>query len=157
MLLLMNPQKNPQGPCHRYHLFPGSRIQELEGTLKCFAGCFPKIAKATTAETVKSLLSLIVGIGCMKCLTFCSKWTLWRRMYRSLYPVRKVASQRTSPLGVCQKLSVYDHHLPITVPLYDISSEGQSRLDEVPIEVAPCDNSNDVDPAMLDPKTMHDA
>ena len=34
-------------------------------------------------------------------------------------------------------------HLPIKAPQYDISSEGEGRPDEVPVEVAPSDHSND--------------
>ena len=34
-------------------------------------------------------------------------------------------------------------HLPIIAFQYDISSQGEDRPDEVPIEVAPSDNSND--------------
>ena len=37
--------------------------------------------------------------------------------------------------SVCQKLGVYQH-LPTEAPQYDISSEGEGRLDEVPFEVA---------------------
>ena len=37
----------------------------------------------------------------------------------------------------------FDRHLPITVRQYETSSKGECRLDEVPLEVAPCDNSND--------------
>ena len=44
--------------------------------------------------------------------------------------------------SVCQKLGVHQH-LPIKAPQYDISSQGEDRLDEVPIEVAPSENSND--------------
>ena len=44
--------------------------------------------------------------------------------------------------SVCQKLGVYQH-LPIEAPQYDISSEGEVRPDQVPIEVAPSDKSND--------------
>ena len=42
MLLLLNVQKNPQGRCHRCHLFPGSRTQGVQGTQKCAAGSFEK-------------------------------------------------------------------------------------------------------------------
>ena len=34
-------------------------------------------------------------------------------------------------------------HLPIEAPQYDISSEGAGRPDDVPVEVAPSDHSND--------------
>ena len=44
--------------------------------------------------------------------------------------------------SVCWKLGVYQH-LPIKVPQYDISSEGEGRPDDNPIEVAPSGNSND--------------
>ena len=44
--------------------------------------------------------------------------------------------------SVCQKLGVYQH-LPIKSSQYDISSEGEGRPDEVPIEVAQGDHSND--------------
>ena len=43
---------------------------------------------------------------------------------------------------MCQKLGVC-HHLPSKAPQYDISSEGEGRPDEVPVEVAPSDHSND--------------
>ena len=44
--------------------------------------------------------------------------------------------------SVCQKLGVYSQQLPTTAPQYDISSEGESRLDEIPEEATPKDNSN---------------
>ena len=44
--------------------------------------------------------------------------------------------------SVCYKLGVY-RHLPIEAPHYDISSEGEGRPDDVPVEVAPSDHSND--------------
>ena len=47
-----------------------------------------------------------------------------------------------SVCSVCRKLGEYQH-LPIKAPQYDISSQGEDRPDEVPIEVAPSDNSND--------------
>ena len=53
-----------------------------------------------TAET-KSLQSLIVGIGSMSSLTFCSKWILGHETHRSLYPEWKVASQCTSLSVLC--------------------------------------------------------
>ena len=43
---------------------------------------------------------------------------------------------------MCRKLGSYQH-LPLNAPQYDISSVGEDRPDEVPIEVAPSDNSND--------------
>ena len=42
---------------------------------------------------------------------------------------------------MCQKLGVYQI-LPAEAPQYDISSDGESRPDEVPVEVAPSDHSN---------------
>ena len=47
-----------------------------------------------------------------------------------------------SACSVCQKLGVYEH-LPIKAYQYDISSEGEGRPHEVPIEFGPSDNSND--------------
>ena len=91
----------------------------------------------------KSLHSLIVGIGSMSSLTFCSKWILGHKTHRSLYPSVKGCLSVTFPAcSVCRKLEVYQH-LPIEDPQYDISSEGEGRPDEVQNEVAPSDNSND--------------
>ena len=42
--------------------------------------------------------------------------------------------------SVCYKLGVY-RHLPIEAPHYDISSVGEGRPDDVPVEVAPSDHS----------------
>ena len=67
--------------------------QGFHGTQKCVAGCFENMAMATTAETRKSLLSPIVGIGGMSSLTFCSIRTFGHRMNQSLHPARRVASQ----------------------------------------------------------------
>ena len=79
MLLLMNPQKNAQGLCHRYHLFFPSRRQGLPRHAEMRCGMFPNVGLATTVETVKSLFSsLIVGTG--GTVTCCS---LGHRMYRS--------------------------------------------------------------------------
>ena len=44
--------------------------------------------------------------------------------------------------SVCQKLGVYSQQLPTTAHQYDISSERESRLEEIPEEAAPEDNSN---------------
>ena len=44
---------------------------------------------------------------------------------------------------MCQKLGVYGEQLPTAAPQYDISSEGESRPDEIPEEAAPNDNSDD--------------
>ena len=38
---------------------------------------------------------------------------------------------------------LFDRHLPLTVPQYDISTERECWPDEVPLEVVPCDNSDD--------------
>ena len=48
-------------------------------------------------------------------------------------------SVNLSMCSVCQKVGVYKQHLPHTAPQYDIPSEGDCRPDEVPIELAPCD------------------
>ena len=40
--------------------------------------------------------------------------------------------------SVCQKLGVYNQHLPTAAFQDDIPSEGECRPHEVPIEVAPC-------------------
>ena len=44
--------------------------------------------------------------------------------------------------SVCQKLGVYQH-LPSKAPQCDVSSEGEGLSEEIPIEVAPSDHSND--------------
>ena len=41
--------------------------------------------------------------------------------------------------SVCQELGVFSQHLPLTALQCDIRCEGECRLDEVPIEVAPCE------------------
>ena len=42
--------------------------------------------------------------------------------------------------SLCQRLGVYQH-LPSKAPQYDISSEGEGRSDEIPIEVSLSDHS----------------
>ena len=116
MLLLMNLQMNPRGLCRRCHLFPGSRTQGFHGTQKGVAGSFENMAMATTAETAKSPLSRTLGHSMKGCF-----------------------SVNFHICFVCQKLGVYSQHLPITSLRYDIPSEGDCRPDEVPIEVAPCE------------------
>ena len=58
--------------------------------------------------------------------------------------VKSSLSVNFSVCSVCQKLGVYQH-LPIKAPQYDISSEGEGRPDEDPIEVAPSDHSSDME------------
>ena len=82
------------------------------------------IALATTTEMAKSLFSA-VGIGCMSSLIFCSKRTLPLSEVPRLFCVRV--------------LGVFDRYLPSTAHQYDISSGGEYRLDDVPFEVAPCE------------------
>ena len=41
--------------------------------------------------------------------------------------------------SVCQKLGVFDQLLPNTAHQHDIFGEGECQLDEVPGEVAPCE------------------
>ena len=109
LLLLMGPQKNPQGLCHRCHLFPGSRRQGPQGTQRCAAGSFENIAMATTAETAKSPLSSIVGIGGMSSLTFL---------------------QQGGPLGTdCTEVCIQREGLPLSkLPfLFCVSEIGRKR------------------------------
>ena len=89
----------------------------------------------TIVETATSLLSLIVGMGS---LIFCRKRIFGHRTHR-----KGCLSVKFLVCSVCQTLGVYSQQLPITVPQYDISSEGESLPDEIPEEAAPNDNSND--------------
>ena len=61
-------------------------------------------------------------------------------MNRRLYPARRVClTVNFLVCSVCQKWCVYSQHWPVTVLQYDIPCEGEFRPDEIPIEVAPCD------------------
>ena len=53
MLLLTNPQRMPQGSCHRCHVLLGSRRQG------CTVGGFRNIAMATIVESAKSSLTFL--------------------------------------------------------------------------------------------------
>ena len=89
----------------------------------------------------RRVLSLLVGIGAMSSLTFCMQHgdLLAQNATKSVSSAKGSLSVNFPICCVCQILGVYSQHLPITALQYDIPSEGECRPDEVPIEVAPCE------------------
>ena len=100
LLSLMNLQVNPRGLCRRCHLFLGSRRQGFHVTQKCVAGSFENMAMTTTAETAK----IVVGIGGMSSLTFCSMRTVGHSVNRRLSSAKGCLSVNFPICSVCQKI-----------------------------------------------------
>ena len=137
MVMLMNSEKKPQELCHRRHLPLGSIRQRLQSMMKCIAGSFGNLAMET-AET-KSLHSSIVGKHEQSdVVQQVNPWA--RNAPKSVPSVKSCLSVNFHVCSVCQKLGVYQH-LRSRVPQYDISSEGEGRSDEIPVEAAPSDPS----------------
>ena len=61
---------------------------------------------------------------------------------KSVPNVKSCLSVNFPVCSVCQKLGVYQH-LPSKAPQYDVSSQEEGLSDEISIEVAPSDHSND--------------
>ena len=90
------------------------------------------IAMATTAETAKSPLFSIVDI--------LQHADLRAQNEPKTLPIATgCLSVNFTICPVCQKLGVYDQHLPIPAAQYDNSSKGKCQPDEVPLAVAPCE------------------
>ena len=143
LLLLMNLWKNPQGLCHRCHLFPGSRTQGFQGTQKGTAGSFGK-KQCNGNDCRDGEESSFFDCWYWRhkqsdILQHADPWVPNEPKSRSSAKV--CLSVNFSICSVCQKLGVYkprfaNEQLP---PHYDIPGEGECRHDEVPIEIAPCE------------------
>ena len=91
---------------------------------------------------VKKIQWQQLGIGGMNRLTFYSKRFLRHRLYGSLYPVRK-GCLSVNLFFLCFAIGGFSTNNFFPLQFSKTTSPEECRLDELPIEVVPSDNSID--------------